>query len=477
MISGNNSRFRPLMNTRNNTYRYLFLIFTSLWATPGKAQAPISAEQNYAGNSPGIVMVQAAFSANVYVNRVQINQRMFNKLVDSVKRLDTTGTILSPGQKLDMVVKALYKSPFRFFSATDEYFRQAHKIESTGTGFLVTDDGYLITNAHIIDRDSAFIRNKFILSTFQEVTEKNINALQSSWAMTLSEQQRSLLYNAYGLVYSQVSSMILFDLKKEFFVLYRVDDEKGGSGIVRKKADIIIKGRPMPGKDVAILHIQDVSNLPTLTLSKESLVRIGTQVLVFGFPEPVTTNTFLASEAGIDPSLTAGIISAIKKSIGGWPVIQMDAMISHGSSGSPVCNERGEVIGLATFGSLEQGGNALASGFNFAIPMTVIREYIDSAALKPKPGKASVLFNQGLQFYYQQFYRKAREKFEEVEELNKTYPQLHFYIEQCSSRISGGADRQSPPRQYVFWIMVAISMTTAVYLFYKMRQQRRLPRF
>jgi serine protease Do len=465
------------MNARSNTYRYLFLILINLWVISSQAQPPISAEQNYAGNSPGIVMVQAAFSATVYVNRVQINQRMFDKLVDSVKKLDTTGIILSPGQKLDIVVKALYKSPFRFFSASDEYFRQAHKTESTGTGFLITDDGYLVTNAHIIDRDSAFIRNKFILSTFQEVTEKNINALQSSWAMTLSEQQRSLLYNAYGLVYSQVSSMILFDLKKEFYVLYRVDGENGITKIVRKKADVIIKGRPMPGKDVAILRIQDVSNLPTLTLTRESMVRIGTQVLVLGFPEPVTSNTFLASEAGIDPSLTAGIISAIKKSIGGWPVIQMDAMISHGSSGSPVCNDRGEVIGLATFGSLEQRGNALASGFNFAIPITVIREYIDSAKLKPAPGKASILFNQGLQFFYQQFYRKAKEKFEEVEELNKAYPQLTFYVQQCSNRIAGGADRQSPPRQYVFWIMVVISMTTAGYLFYKMRQQRRIPKF
>ena len=76
----------------------------------------ITADHNYARNSPGIVMVQAVFSATVYVNRVEINERMFDKLVDSVKRLDTTGTLMSPGQKLDIVVQALYKSPFRFFS-------------------------------------------------------------------------------------------------------------------------------------------------------------------------------------------------------------------------------------------------------------------------------------------------------------------------------------------------------------------------
>ena len=40
--------------------------------------------------------------------------------------------------------------------------------------------------------------------------------------------------------------------------------------------------------------------------------------------------------------------------------------------------KRGEVIGLATFGSLEQNTGNLASGYNFAIPVSVMREYLDS---------------------------------------------------------------------------------------------------
>ncbi|HEX5655256.1 MAG TPA: hypothetical protein VFX58_19420, partial [Chitinophagaceae bacterium] len=38
----------------------------------------VSAEHNYARNSPGIVMVQAVFSATVYVNRLEMNERLFN---------------------------------------------------------------------------------------------------------------------------------------------------------------------------------------------------------------------------------------------------------------------------------------------------------------------------------------------------------------------------------------------------------------
>ena len=424
----------------------------------------ISTEHNYAMNSPGIVMVQAVFSATVYVNKVEMDEKRFDRLVDSVKTLDTTGNILSPGQKLDIVVKALYKSPFRFFSSSSEYFRQVHRVQSTGTGFLISSDGYVVTNCHVIDRDSAYIRSKFILSTFQEVTEANINALQSSWAMTLSDEQRNLLYNAYTQIYSQVSSMILFDLKKEIYVLYRSDMEDGKTVTEKKMAKVVRKGRPMPGKDVAILKIEGNKNFPTLSFSSDSLVRIGTQVLVLGYPEPATSNLFLATEAGIEPTLTTGIVSAIKKSIGGWPVIQMDAIISHGSSGSPVCDDKGEVIGLATFGSLEQGSSSLASGFNFAIPVSVIKEYMDLPGLHPKPGKTSVIFNQGLDFFYQQFYSKALDKFERVKKLNSGYPQLGYYISECHNKIAQRAGKDSPPRKYVLWIMIIIAVLMGGYL-------------
>ena len=98
----------------------------------------------------------------------------------------------------------------------------------------------------------------------------------------------------------------------------------------------------------------------------------------------------------IEPTLTTGIVSAIKKSVGGWPVIQMDAVITHGSSGSPVCNNKGEVIGLATFGSLEQKTGGLATGFNFAIPVSIIKNFLDSVNVDTKMSQASLAFNRGL---------------------------------------------------------------------------------
>jgi S1-C subfamily serine protease len=433
----------------------------------------ISSEHNYARNAPGVAMVQTVFSATVYVNKVKINQNRFDKLVDSVKRLDTTGRMMTAEQKLDLVVKALYRNPLRFFSATTEYLSQQHRIVSDGTGFFITGDGYFITNCHVIDRDSVFIRQKFILSTFQEVTDANIRALQSSWAMTLSDEQRNLLYNVYSLIYSQVSSMILFDLKKDIYIIYRADNGDDKPFRIKKQANLIIKGRSMPGKDVAILKLEDVKNLPTLQVSNDSVVRIGEKVLVYGYPEPATTNAFIAQEANDQPTLTAGIVSAIKQSIGGWPVIQMDALISHGSSGSPVCDECGHVIGIATFGSLEQNTGGLASGYNFAIPRSVMKEFLDSSKVKPQLSVSTMLYNQGLKFYYSAFYNKALKKFDEVEKLNNNYPQLYYYKALCRNKIAVGEDQESFMQKNFFRIMALILIVGGVYIFYRWQKIKR----
>src|SRR4029077_10437747 len=104
-------------------------------------------------------------------------------------------------------------------------------------------------------------------------------------------------------------------------------------------------------------------------------------------------------------------VSAIKKSIDGWPLIQMDANINHGSSGGPVCNAEGEVVGLTTFGSLENNG-ILAAGLNFAIPVIILHEYLDTADIVPIVSRTSQDFTDAVQLFETKYYRKAMNKFQ-----------------------------------------------------------------
>jgi hypothetical protein len=103
--------------------------------------------------------------------------------------------------------------------------------------------------------------------------------------------------------------------------------------------------------DVCVLKLSETSGVP-LPLSTDA-VAVGDDILVAGNPE------------GLEASFSKGIVSGIRSGSG---LIQMDAAISPGSSGGPVVNQHGEVVGLAV-SSLVEGQN-----LNFALPVRYLRE-------------------------------------------------------------------------------------------------------
>jgi S1-C subfamily serine protease len=444
-------------------FRVFFTVMAVAVFTGGQAMGQrLSGVENYSMNRPGVVMVRTEFTANVYVNRMKMDDRAFNFLLDSIQRLDTSGAIASE-QKLDIVLKEMNNNPGRYFKTTFDYIKQEEEITSTGTGFFITGDGYVATNCHLIERENAFIRRQFILSAFRQITEANISALEGAWATSFTEQQRNLLYNTYASVYSRLFSMELYDLKKNIFVVFRSDRDGKGSVSKKEPANVVVKGLPMPGKDIAILKIDGGTNRPTLRIASEELPRVGEQLYVYGYPGPATNNDFVSAESALEPTLTTGIVSAIKNSVGGWPVIQMDANINHGSSGGPVCNEKGEVVGLTTFGSIENTGG-LAAGLNFAIPVAILNEYLDTADITPAMSKASRLFGEGLFFFGKEHYQSALKKFEEVQRLDSAYPSLDDYVHKSRSLIGAGHNRGTGPVEHILFSLLLLGLLAAVIL-------------
>ncbi len=95
--------------------------------------------------------------------------------------------------------------------------------------------------------------------------------------------------------------------------------------------------------------------ISTVTISK-SEPRVGENIVVVGSP------------LGLSGSVSEGIISAVRSISEYGNVIQITAPISYGSSGSPVFNDIGEVIGVAT-SYIPRGQN-----INFALPVIVLQD-------------------------------------------------------------------------------------------------------
>jgi serine protease Do len=110
--------------------------------------------------------------------------------------------------------------------------------------------------------------------------------------------------------------------------------------------------------DIAVLKIE-ATHLPATSLSPPTPLRVGEWVMAIGSP------------FGFESSVTAGVISATRRSLpgdGSVPFIQTDAAINPGNSGGPLINMHGEVVGINSQIFTLSGGY---QGLSFAIPIDV----------------------------------------------------------------------------------------------------------
>lgn len=114
-------------------------------------------------------------------------------------------------------------------------------------------------------------------------------------------------------------------------------------------------------RDLVLLKIKD-ANAPGLSPGDSGTVAVGDEIFVIGNPQ------------GLEGTFSKGIVSAVR-SIGQDSLLQITAPISPGSSGGPVLNNEGRVVGVAV-ATFKEGQN-----LNFAIPATYLSALM--ADMKP----------------------------------------------------------------------------------------------
>jgi Flp pilus assembly protein TadD len=141
---------------------------------------------------------------------------------------------------------------------------------------------------------------------------------------------------------------------------------------------------------------------------------VGEEVLVIGYPE---------GPGGLVQSMTRGIVSSVQTLNEYGEVIQVDAAVSRGASGSPLVNMKCEAIGVTTFGYIK-GQNQ-----NFAVSCMQVSNLIHdiSSAQGGKPisewnlTSEEKLYALGLDLYRKGEYNQSIYYFEEAIKLDPNY--------------------------------------------------------
>lgn len=116
--------------------------------------------------------------------------------------------------------------------------------------------------------------------------------------------------------------------------------------------------------DIAIIKINKISN--SVNLGRDETLLVGEKIVVIGNPE------------GLEGTVSEGIISGFRELSGDFRIIQITAPVSLGSSGGPLFNSKGEVVGVAT-ASIVSGQN-----LNFALPISALHQLSSEKALNKK---------------------------------------------------------------------------------------------
>jgi len=171
-----------------------------------------------------------------------------------------------------------------------------------------------------------------------------------------------------------------------------------------------------PLNDLAIIKVDADFSAAPLALSTKKLSP-GESVFVIGNP------------AGLDKSISTGVVAG-NREIEGRQLIQITAPISHGSSGRPVLDSDGQVVGV-TVAMLQDGQN-----LNFAVPTEKLAQLL--AGKTPETTDLNEIFHKvaGLTAAYKQ----TQYSDDPTSEYQKTWTELHATLQSATILAAGNPE-------------------------------------
>jgi tetratricopeptide (TPR) repeat protein len=193
--------------------------------------------------------------------------------------------------------------------------------------------------------------------------------------------------------------------------------------------------------------------------------------LVKTVPQEGESVVVIGNPFGLEGSVSNGIVSAVREISGYGKIIQITAPISPGSSGSPVVNMNGQVIGVATLQAAE--GQSL----NFAVPAERIAQLkvgeiqtfssLNSETQRNKRSAAERLYSQGLAQLSRDDYARAVPLFEKAAETDPTYAEAWYQTGYCYGALDKHAEALKASKQAAKlrpdWAAAHINVGTSSY--------------
>lgn len=287
------------------------------------------------------------------------------------------------------------------FIECDVEYRGETIAAGSGSGFLVANSEYVVTNHHVIQ--SCIPENK--VAAFKSTLKKMLAAQikQGKLPAQIKEELEAnpdLLAkikddDAFAAKYiadrieklaKEFAKGNAFDITQKLYVV--VMGNAGRASLRTDVSSIVWNSQysdehaAATGIDLAVLRLaRPLADRPSVSFATASSAQINDEVYAVGFPgasgEVVTSVKYV-------PTMKRGIVSKLggehpdvtaadrAKGIKGVAVIEIDAAISPGNSGGPLYNSDGEVLGINTF--VATGGAGIGWAQDVAVLIPIMKD-------------------------------------------------------------------------------------------------------
>lgn len=349
---------------------------------------------------------------------------------------------------------------------------------AVGSGFLVSPNGYIITNAHVInDWESDLMEKMPLLSAFVETFAQ---AYQEATGVPLDQptliqlfQEAVRAYTANRLNIQEYNVRVYVGMGKTLTGFGNIQDY-----LVAR----IIESRPTEREDLALIKVE-VKRAPSLVVAQGDIAKVGDRVYAVGYPAIVHTigAQIFEQESLVEPTITEGTVSGYRQKVTGVNVLQADVDVHGGNSGGPLINTQGLVVGVTSFGLKDPYGREVP-GFNFFVPASIVQELLSRNNVDNTPDIVMEYFGEGLRLFMKKHYSASLEKFRLVKDLFPGFPYVDDYIAEAQAAIARGEDVPLRPRIFgidvvVLGAVAALAGGSAAGVFLVLRRRRKPPAY
>lgn len=352
-----------------------------LVATREPAPKPLSAERVATASKPAIVLVESSYTINASMATPTITDATKNAILNQLQPLWDAGRITTRAQWDHAWYQLIINNPDAYFSAgdvvTDKWFDTV-----TGSGFFVTEDGYLVTAAHVVTASKQAELAGIVAATKEPAwINKEKDRIRQDWA-------------TYGPNDDEVNKMVDFNQRwiANHLSIDRIDSrfsigsggsvDAGQTAVQGGAAASVVSVDPTQGgHDIAILKA-DVAKVPALSLAAGD-PKMGDATYAIGYPGTASIYQEASKTETFRVTVTTGAIQRMQSqtsATGSRKVYGTDALLAHGDSGGPIVDANGNVMGVMSFIVPDATGTQLP-GQGYFVPSSFVREDLAKAGV------------------------------------------------------------------------------------------------